>query len=233
MAEMTSYPAFEAPCMPDAPAPLLTRAAGYWLLLLLPALSALVYLLYASSVDLEWLHLQYGSPYLNAATMQQLAAHLAAKDVWWQFGKLGLWPTILLCIEVLTIGVCCMGLGQLFGTDVKLRQLFLLGIWSKATYLLTATAIIVNMLIQDAPMHLLTTALDPLSWNNLLHMQGDGAIQFLTCNQGPVSLLGIGIVAYGFRQLSGRSWLQNGLFGALPYALYLASQYYLFGVVFK
>lgn len=233
MAELHSQSAFVASPSPAEPVPLLTRSSGYWLLMLLPLLSALVYFLYASSVDLEWLHLQNGSRFLNDAAMRELAAQLAAKDLGWQFGKLGLWPTILLAIEVLTIGVCCMGVGQLFGTDLALRQLFLLGVWSKATYLLTALAIIVHMLTMDAPLHLLSTALDPLSWNSLLHMEGNGPIQFLSCNQGPLSLLGVAIVAYGFRLLTGRDWLHSALFGALPYALYYASQYYLFGVVFQ
>lgn len=217
----------------DAAPPLLSRSAGFGLLLLLPMLSLLVYFLFAGSVDLEWLHAQSDFRYMDPATTQELAARLAANDVWWQLGKFGLWPAVLLVLEALAIGVCCMGLGQLFGSDLTLRQLFLLGIWSKATYLLTAIASLLNMLVRDAPLHLQEHAIDPLSWHSLIHPQGNGALQFFAGIQGPLSLLGIGIIAWGFRTLTGRSRFQSGVFGALPYALFLASQYYLFGVTLK
>jgi hypothetical protein len=209
------------------------RGHGYWLLLLIPASAVAVYFLHLQLVDLEWMYytnLRFSN---DDQTASLLAQRLAAKSPMWHFGKNGLWPIILLCAETICIAMLCMVIAQLSGTTARLRDFFIAGLWSKAVYLLTAMMIYARLLIQEDPLRILSKDLDVLSWNSLLGLQGDRPLQFLTCNQGPMVIVSIAILALAYRQLTGRSWTISIVFGALPYTLWLAGQYYLFAVVFK
>lgn len=227
-----SAPSLSPLALPSGPA-FFERAHGWWLLLVLPLCAALVYFFYLQLVDLDWLYTTKLLARMGPEAVAEIAPELAAKSPLWHFGKQATWPIVLLCAESLCICIMCLAFGQLSGANVKYRQLFVLGLWSKATFLLTALVIYCRLALAEAPVRLLPTELDPLSWNVLLGLQGDRPLQFFTCNQGPLVLLSAAILAVGFRQLSGRGWMQCLVFGALPYALWSALQYYLFGVMFK
>lgn len=209
------------------------RAAGYWLLVLIPASAALLHFLHLQLVDLEWMYFtsfRYGHDEQTAA---MLASRSASKPPMWHFGKNALWPIILLFCETLAVATLSMILAQLSGATAKLRHFFLAGLWSKATFLLTALLVYIRLLVSDSPVRILSKDLDLLSWNSILGLEGDRPLQFLTSNQGPVVLLSIAILAFAYRRLTGRSWALSCLFGMIPYGLWLAGQYYLFAVVFK
>jgi hypothetical protein len=212
--------------------PFFERSAGWFLLLIIPLSAIFVYALHTQTVDLEWLYINVLSSRFSPESNSAIAKQLTAYGPMWHFGKQGFWRIIILIIDTLIIAVSCSLFSQLFGVRAKLRHFFVLGLWSKATYLLTASVITLRILLQDTPTHILTNDLDPFSWNSLLALPGNKALQYFTCSHGPIAILGIGILAYGFRQLSGRSWTQAACFAVLPYAVALGIQFYVFGVFF-
>lgn len=223
---------------PRAPSPAIVppffeRSLGFWLLLLLPASAAFVYVLFLQVVDRDWMYLTTLSFSNDAHTAAMLAPRLASKAPMWHFGKIALWPIILLCVEILVVATLCMIVAQLSGVTTKLRHFFVAGLWSKATYLFIAFVMYARLLLNDSPVRILSKDLDMLSWNSILELQGDRPLQFLASNQGPIVLVSIAILALAYRRLTGRGWAMSMMFGVLPYGLWLASQYYLFVVVFK
>lgn len=219
---------------PVSPAPsFFQRPFGYWFLFLIPASAVCVFLLHLQLVDLEWMYFTNLRFSNDEHTAVMLASRLAAKAPMWHFGKNALWPIVLLCLETMTVAALCMVVAQLSGTSARLRDFFIAGLWSKSVYLLTALVIYTRLLIEDRPLRILSKDLDILSWNSLLGLQGDGPIQFLTSNQGPIVFASIAILALAYRQLTGRGWTMSIVFGVVPYGLWLAGQYYLFAIVFK
>jgi hypothetical protein len=235
---MEAHPPNPPPSLPLVMEPVpafFERGLGWILLLIIPLSAVFVYALHTQTVDLEWLFFaqlsqwEYANPERDAA----LAREIAAFPPLWHFGKQGFWRIVILTLDTLIVGLSCMLFSQLFGVRAKLRHFFVLGLWAKATYLLTASIITLRIVLQDTPTHILTTDLDPFSWNSLLSLPGNGGLQYFTSYHGPIAFIGMAILAYGFRQLSGRSWTQAACFAVLPYAIALGIQYYVFGVFFN
>ncbi len=211
--------------------PFFENRFGWWLLLALPISALLTYLLHLQLVDMNWLYLSYLSTNTENHSAIELANQMAAHGLWWHLGKNGFWPIILLCIETLAIGMLCTATGQLLGVNAKLRHLFLLGLWSKSPFLLGALAIVLRLALQDLPTHIQTDALNPLSWYYLMDFKKPGPLPFLASIQSPTIVLSVAILAWGFKQLSGRSWLHSCIFAMLPYTLCVGSQYYLLSLI--
>jgi hypothetical protein len=202
------------------------------LLIILPAALALTYYVHLQTVDLVWLYQANLMPIVGPDKANELASVMAGRGAMWNFAKIALWPTLLFVLELFLLMACASSVGLLMGIPRQGRSLANAALWSKSTVFVTAIAALVARGLVEKPARVFTKDLDPLSWNSLLHLPGDGALQFFTSFQGPLSLVGVGILALAFRQLTQRGWGQSIMFGVLPYAILNALQFYLFGVVF-
>ncbi len=210
------------------------RKLGWWLLLFLPLAAAAVHFLHLLSVDREWMYAAGFPPSLplSPAFRAELVGKMVSASLGFQFLKQAFWPILLLLVETLMLAALTVAVAQLFNVGTKIRHFFLLALWSKATYLLTVSIILVRLLLQDFPTRIMTHDLDILSWQSLLGSPHPDYLQFFTSYHGPMVFVSIGVLAYGFRQLTGRSWLQSIVFGVIPYAIVSGVLFYIFARVF-
>ncbi len=202
------------------------------LLLFLPATLALAYYVHLQTVDLHWLYETNLTQVVGRDKANELASVLVAHGTMWNFGKVAFWPILLFVLELFVLMACASSIALLLGITRQGRNLAMAALWSKSTVFVTAIVALVARGLVEKPARVLTKDLDPLSWNSVLHIPGDGALQYYTSFHGPLSLVGVGILALAFRQLTHRGWPQSILFGLIPYALVEASQFYLFRFVF-
>lgn len=215
---------------------------GYWLLLGLPLLNASVSVIYINSVDLEWLYSSRLTQSYDQQMTQILLKSQLAHSILWQWAKLSFWPTILFGLKVILVGFLTVAIAQFFNSKMKLKNLFLIGLWSNVSLIFTVIVSSLHMLVSEMPLRMKINELDLLSWNSILKIEGDGALQFFTAFEGPIVVLNIFLLAFLFKSESHRleeasegriGWGQSIFFATLPYLLFLGTEYYIFAVVFS
>ena len=198
-----------------------------WLLLLvLPLSLVFTYFIYGYTVDLVWFITSIMPPGIRdkAAMAEAMAADGAFQalrgDVYAGFA--------MMFTEIIAICLSCAAIGQLLGVNARLRDLFLLGLWSKITCLISVVLVLVRILLSDFPHKISFVEMDPLSWNSLIfHLPLTDRFSTLASTQGPGTFLSIFILAFAFQRVTSKSWLSSTIFALLPYCLYLGSRYYL------
>jgi hypothetical protein len=212
----------------------LCRSNGSWyLLFFLPGILLLAYYVHVQTVDLFWMYKSSHLAFFGEAQATQVAAAQVSLGLGWSLGKQALWPLILFVLEMLTLAVIAAVLALVVGVPNQAATIAKAALWSKATVLITAIAVLVSRGLTPRPARVLTKDIDPLSWNSLLQVPGDGPLQFYTSFHGPVAILGAMILILAFKQITGMGWVKATCLGSLPYFVTNAAQYYVFGVVFK
>lgn len=215
---------------------------GYWLLLGLPLLNATVSVGYINFIDLEWLYFSKLSQNYEQQLSQMLIKSQLAHSILWHWAKLSFWPAILFGLKILFVGFLTVVIAQFFNSKMKVRDLFLISLWSNISVFFTVIVSSAHMITSGMPLRMNINELDPLSWNSILNIKGDGALQFFTAFEGPIVLLNIFVLAFLFKSKSYMlasssesriGWGRSVLFAALPYLLFLCAKYYLFAVVFS
>lgn len=200
------------------------------LLLLLPLSVGFTYFIYGYTVDLVWFNMSIMPPSMRAKTAMatEMATAMATDGAFKALRGDAYAGFVMLFTEILAISLSCAAIGQLLGVNARLRDLFLIGLWSKATCLISMVLVLIRVLLADFPHKISFVEMDPLSWNSLwLHLPLTDRFSTLASTQGVGVFLSVFILAFAFKRVTSKSWLSSVIFALLPYCLYLGSRYYL------
>ena len=204
---------------------------GMWLLLGFPILNALIYLVYVNGVDLEWVYSSKLAKTFDPQIAQQVLAKKLDHNIMWHWAKLALWPTVLYQVQILLIVIFSISFAQFFDSKIGAKKVILISVWSHVTLLLGMLLSFVNFTSVDVPVRMHLIDLNPVSWNRIFRLEGDGSLQLFTSFESPMVFLNIFILAYLFKRQSQVWWIKSLIFASLPYVLFLGLKYHIFGIV--
>lgn len=215
---------------------------GYSLLFLLPLLNASVSAIYINYVDLEWLYSSRITQNYDQQMAQILLKNQLAHSLLWQWAKLSFWPSILFAVKIILLGFLTASISQFFNSKIKLKNLFLISLWANISLLFSVVFSVLHMLFSEMPLRIKINDLDPLSWNSIMKLEGDGPLQFFTSFESPLVIIDVFFLAFLFKNESriqnkeneaSLGWAGSLFFAILPYILFLGTKYYVFSVVFS
>ncbi len=213
---------------------------GGLLLVALPITNAFIYWIYVGKLDIEWFHYSRLIQLYSPEMTQQILSKLLEHGALFHWAKLSLWIVVLCFIKLLLIGIFSIAFAQFFNSSIKGTRLFLISLWSQVTLVFGMTLSLVRLLNAESPMRIYLKDLDPSSWNSILKINGDGALQFFTSYNGPIVFVNIFILAYLFKHqtnliergtTSQTGWAKSISFALLPYAIVLGVEYCILGIV--
>ncbi|MBC3808637.1 hypothetical protein H8K52_14925 [Undibacterium seohonense] len=219
-----------------------TSSWGFFLVIGFPILNAFIYCIYINIVDIEWVNYSILIQSYDPQTAKRILARVLDHSNLFHFGKMAFWPVVLCQLKILLIAIFTVAIAQFFNSRIEAKRLFLMSLWSHITLLVGMLLSLAVLVTANSPVRIYLKDLDPISWNSLLKLKGDGALQFFTSFEGPIVFVNIFILAYLFKRQSNLEdinvtahigWIRSILFAAIPYFIFMSMEYYLFGVAFS